>query len=51
VLIGPEGGFSHDEVELAKSQGFIPVTIGSRILRTETASIAILSMIDYELEL
>jgi len=51
VLIGPEGGFSHDEAELAKSQGFIPVTIGSRILRTETASIAVLSMIDYELEL
>jgi 16S rRNA (uracil1498-N3)-methyltransferase len=51
LLIGPEGGFSHDEVELAKSHGFIPVTIGSRILRTETASIAVLSMIDYELEL
>ena len=51
ILIGPEGGFSHDEVKLAKSQGFITVTIGSRILRTETASIAVLSMIDYELEL
>lgn len=51
VLIGPEGGFSHDEVELAKSSGFITVSIGSRILRTETASIAVLSMIDYELEL
>jgi len=51
VLIGPEGGFSHDEVELAKNRGFIPVTIGSRILRTETASIAILSMINYEFEI
>jgi 16S rRNA (uracil1498-N3)-methyltransferase len=51
VLIGPEGGFSHDEVELAKRQGFVTVTIGNRILRTETASLAALSMIDYEFEL
>lgn len=51
ILIGPEGGFSHDEVELAKSSGFITVTIGGRILRTETASLAVLSMIDYEFEL
>jgi 16S rRNA (uracil1498-N3)-methyltransferase len=51
VLIGPEGGFSHKEAELAKEHGFITVTIGSRILRTETASLAVLSMIDYEFEL
>ncbi|MFH1710647.1 MAG: 16S rRNA (uracil(1498)-N(3))-methyltransferase [bacterium] len=51
VLIGPEGGFSHDEVELAKKNGFTTVSIGSRILRTETASAAVLSMINYEFEL
>ncbi len=51
VLIGPEGGFSHDEAELAKSSGFQTVTIGNRILRTETAGIAVLSMIEYEFEM
>ena len=51
VLIGPEGGFSHDEVEQAKAAGFITVNIGSRIVRTETAAISVLSMIEYEFEL
>jgi len=51
VLIGPEGGFSHEEAELAKEQGFITVSLGNRILRTETAALAVLSMIDYEFEL
>jgi 16S rRNA (uracil1498-N3)-methyltransferase len=51
VLIGPEGGFSHDEVEMVKKEGFISVNIGSRIVRTETAAITVLSMIDYEFEL
>jgi len=48
LLIGPEGGFSKDEAELAGSAGFIPISLGPRILRTETAGMAILSMIDYE---
>ncbi len=51
VLIGPEGGFSHDEAEAAKNAGFQTVTIGNRILRTETAAIAVLSMIEYECEM
>ena len=51
VLIGPEGGFSHDEVEMARKEGFVTVTIGSRILRTETAALAALSMINYEFEI
>lgn len=51
VLIGPEGGFSRKEAEQAKEKGFITVSLGRRILRTETASLAVLSMIDYEFEL
>lgn len=45
VLIGPEGGFSEDEVELAKSHGFAAATLGKRILRTETAPLAAISAI------
>ena len=48
VLIGPEGGFSKDEAALAKDKGFAPVSIGPNILRTETAALAVLSMIGYE---
>jgi len=39
ICIGPEGGFSDDEVELATTAGFIPVNLGARRLRTETAAI------------
>jgi 16S rRNA (uracil1498-N3)-methyltransferase len=49
VLIGPEGGFSEDETGLARTRGFQPVSLGPRILRTETAAVASLSMIGYEL--
>ncbi|MFA5840439.1 MAG: 16S rRNA (uracil(1498)-N(3))-methyltransferase [Candidatus Margulisiibacteriota bacterium] len=48
ILIGPEGGFSTNEIELAKHAGFIPVSLGPRILRTETAGLAMLAMINYE---
>jgi 16S rRNA (uracil1498-N3)-methyltransferase len=48
VLIGPEGGFSAAEAEMAKARGFHPVSLGLNILRTETAAIAVLSMIMYE---
>jgi 16S rRNA (uracil1498-N3)-methyltransferase len=48
VLIGPEGGFSANEARLAEAQGFRAVTLGPNILRTETAAIAVLSMILYE---
>lgn len=47
VAIGPEGGFDPLEVHHFTQRGFQPVSLGSRILRTETASIAILSVIQY----
>ncbi|MEE8329400.1 MAG: 16S rRNA (uracil(1498)-N(3))-methyltransferase [Thermodesulfovibrionia bacterium] len=49
LLIGPEGGFSEDEVSTAIQKGFISVSLGPRILRTETAPITALSIIQYEL--
>ena len=47
-VIGPEGGFSQGEVDEAKGAGFIPVTLGRRILRAETASLCLLSILQYE---
>lgn len=49
-FIGPEGGFDVKEVELAMEKGVVPVSLGSRILRTETAGIALMSMIMLNLE-
>jgi 16S rRNA (uracil1498-N3)-methyltransferase len=40
LLIGPEGGFTADEANVAQQSGFIPVLLGPRVLRTETAAIA-----------
>lgn len=51
IFIGPEGGFEPSEVEQAKDCGVRPVTLGRRILRTETAGLAVLSMIMYEAEI
>lgn len=48
VFIGPEGGFSRDEVELARKHGAVTVTLGPRILRTETAGLVVLTIILYE---
>ena len=45
LLTGPEGGFSGQERDIAKAAGFIPVRLGSRILRTETASLAALAAV------
>ena len=50
VFIGPEGGFEESEIELAKANGINPITLGRRILRTETAGLAILSMMVLTLE-
>lgn len=50
IFIGPEGGFEDGEVEMALSMGTQPVTLGRRILRTETAGLAMLSMLVYVLE-
>ena len=50
VLIGPEGGFDEGEVQEAMEKGVEPVTLGKRILRTETAGFTILSWMMYQLE-
>ena len=50
IFIGPEGGFSADEIKLAIKAGITPITMGRRILRTETAAFVILSWIMYQLE-
>ncbi|HPK67226.1 MAG TPA: 16S rRNA (uracil(1498)-N(3))-methyltransferase [Bacilli bacterium] len=50
VVIGPEGGFAGEEVDELKNLGFIPVSLGQRILRAETASIYALSVIANFLE-
>ena len=50
IFIGPEGGFDDSEVEAALAQGTQPVTLGRRILRTETAGLAVLSMLVFVLE-
>ena len=49
VLIGPEGGFSSGEVAAAIAAGFKPATLGSRILRAETAAIAAVAILQHEL--
>ena len=50
VVIGPEGGLEEKDVELLKQNGAKIVTLGRRILRTETVALNILSIIRYELE-
>jgi 16S rRNA (uracil1498-N3)-methyltransferase len=49
MMVGPEGGFTEGEVKLAKEKGFIPVKLGQRILRTETAAIVLVGILQYEL--
>jgi 16S rRNA (uracil1498-N3)-methyltransferase len=48
IFIGPEGGFDASEVEEAINSGVIPVTLGNRILRTETAGVVALTCVMYE---
>lgn len=50
VFIGPEGGFTPQEIEQAQDSGITPVTLGKRILRTETAGLTVLSWLLYHLE-
>lgn len=50
IFIGPEGGFEQEEVEAAIRSGAKEITLGRRILRTETAGLAILSVLMFELE-
>ena len=50
IFIGPEGGFDDTEIEEALKRGYLTITLGKRILRTETAGLTILSIIMYNLE-
>lgn len=50
IFIGPEGGFEESEIEAAKAAGAVPITLGRRILRTETAGLTMLSILMFELE-
>ena len=47
LLIGPEGGLTTDEITLAESQRFAPLALGPRILRTETAPVAAIALMQY----
>lgn len=50
IFIGPEGGFEEEEVQTAMNMGFSPITLGKRILRTETAGFTVLAILMYHLE-
>ena len=50
VFIGPEGGFEESEITAAIAENIIPITLGNRILRTETAGLTVLSWLMYHLE-
>ncbi|MDE7018177.1 MAG: 16S rRNA (uracil(1498)-N(3))-methyltransferase [Lachnospiraceae bacterium] len=50
IFIGPEGGFEENEIAEALESGILPITLGKRILRTETAGLAVLSWLMYHLE-
>lgn len=47
LLVGPEGGLSETEIERALAQQFAPLTLGPRVLRTETAPVAAISLVQY----
>jgi 16S rRNA (uracil1498-N3)-methyltransferase len=47
-MVGPEGGFTREEVLAAQRAGFVPVSVGNRILRSETAAISLVAIIQYE---
>lgn len=50
IFIGPEGGFEEKEIASALEKGIYPITLGKRILRTETASLTVLSWLMYHFE-
>ncbi len=50
VFIGPEGGFSDEEILAARQSGFQPITLGRRILRMETAAVVAAALLIYETE-
>ena len=47
IVIGPEGGFSEEEVIFAQEKGFLAVSLGKRILRAETAAISAVALIQF----
>ncbi len=49
IFIGPEGGFTEEEIAFAKMEGLAPITLGKRILRSETAGLVVLANIMYEM--
>lgn len=51
VFIGPEGGFATEEIDLALKNAIQPISLGKRILRTETAGMTVLSILMYQLEI
>lgn len=51
IVVGPEGGLTVSEEEKLEKNGFIPVTLGNLILRTETVPIYIMSLVNYEVAL
>lgn len=51
VFIGPEGGFTDEEIRMTQDAGILPVTLGRRILRTETAAMVVLSWLIYTQEI
>lgn len=50
IFIGPEGGFEKEEITQAVNRGFYPVTLGKRILRTETAGMAFISILMFAMQ-
>ena len=51
IFIGPEGGISEEELELAMNMGALPISLGNRILRTETAGLALISVLAFEIDI
>jgi len=49
LLVGPEGGWAPEEVEEAETLGFIPITLGPKILRAETAAISAIAVVQHRL--
>lgn len=50
LLVGPEGGFKEEEVDLMNQKGFVNISLGKRILRSETAALSVLSNLFFILE-
>jgi 16S rRNA (uracil1498-N3)-methyltransferase len=49
AMVGPEGGFTEEEIKQTRDQGFFSIKLGQRILRTETAAITLVGILQYEL--